>query len=69
MSTKLKPEAVSISRGLTLFQVRDTKRRLMGMLEGGDRDWGLMRALFDKYADAQDAADVLSGQSHVEEAK
>jgi len=57
--------AVKQSRELMLQRARDAKKQIVSFLDSGDRKFAELRVLVDVYADAQNAADVLSGQTQV----
>lgn len=56
---------VQLSREQLIVQVRGLKADIIGMLESGSRDFETLARMVRQYADAQNAADVLSGQSRI----
>lgn len=57
--------SVKLARDHALLNVKSLKCQIVAHVESGDRDWTALRRLVDCYADAQNAADVLSGQATV----
>lgn len=51
------------SHNLLVANVRMAKSDVVSHLEGGTRDWSVLRAAVEKYIDYQTAADVVSGQT------
>ncbi len=44
-------------------KVRLVKNKIQEMLDTGERDWPKLKGLVDQYAQFQQAADYISGQS------
>lgn len=63
--TTIQVDAVERSRDDLLRRVVSLKKNIAAHLESGDRDFASLRRLIDDYADAQHAADVLSGQTRI----
>lgn len=57
--------AVRKSRDMVLKRAMDSKQAIIDFLQSGDRRYGTLRELVEEHADAQNASDVLSGQTHV----
>lgn len=57
---------VARARHHALNKVADLKAAIREHLEAGDRNFGGLRVLVNEYADWQNAADVLSGQTRVD---
>lgn len=58
-------KAVAISRQRALDMVKLQKAAIVTIITEGHRDWRALDQAVALYKDAQDAADVLSGQSAV----
>lgn len=66
MPASITKSAVTQSREVCLNRVRVFKQAITGHIDAGNRDFVELRSLVDQYADAQNAADALSGQVRVE---
>lgn len=57
---------VTRAREAVLANVKRAKAEVIATLEGGHRDWPLLRASVEAYIDYQTAADVLGGMTRIE---
>jgi hypothetical protein len=64
-----RPQDVEIVCKGVLDVATIAKREVMVHLESGDRDWVQLRATLEHYIQYQTAADVLSGQTKMEQGR
>lgn len=69
MSETARESDVAQARTDIIKRVGVAKAELIGLIEGGDRDWPKVHAALSKYIDYQTAADVLGGMTKLEQSR
>jgi hypothetical protein len=69
MKPQVHPNDLRNATALLIDNVKRTKSRLVNLIEGGERDWKIVREAFERYVEFQSAADVLNGYVVLSDAK
>jgi hypothetical protein len=64
---KVATPEVALARSLIIEEIQPIKKQLISCLESGERDFGRMRNLLERYADYLTAADALGHTCSIED--